>query len=302
MRSAFKGTKSLSTGLLLLLTAAIPAQAFDLDKGLDLSGVLKNFTAGQDKNKKPEGNQNQSLGLVQAFNYKEFSQEEEIKIGTEISGNLLGAAPLVKDAALQQYINQVGRWVANQSERKDLTWYFGVIESEGINAFSAPGGYVLITKGLYRKFGSEAQLAGVLAHEIGHIIKKHHLKVMQQSQLIGSASKLVGDKAGQGNSFVKNLIGNGAEICARGLDKDAEFEADRIGMVLATRAGYDAYGLVDVLQEIGHVPSNDSSVALLFKTHPAPDERLAKLGDAVGDRLDSVTDGKTLENRLYRLK
>ncbi len=294
--------KTLSTFLLLLLVAAMPAQAFDLDMGGGLGDVLKNLPIGKDKGKKQESGSDGVLGLAQAANFKEFSQEEEIKIGTEISGNLLGAAPLVKDVALQHYVNQIGRWVASQSERKDLVWYFGVIESEDVNAFSAPGGYVLITKGLYRKLGSEAQLAGVLAHEIGHIIKKHHLKVMQQSQLIGSASKLVGDKAGQGNSFVKNLIGNGAEICARGLDKDAEFEADRIGMVLTARAGYDAFGLVDVLQEIGHVPSNDSSVALLFKTHPAPDERLAKLGDAVGDRLDSVSDGKALESRLYRLK
>ena len=101
---------------------------------------------------------------------------------------------------------------------------------------------------------------------------------------------------------MKNLIGNGAEICARGLDKDAEFEADRIGVVLAARAGYDVYGLPEVLQEIGHVAKDDSSVALLFKTHPAPDERLLKLGDAIGNRLDNVTDGKTLETRLYKLK
>ena len=300
--------KTLSTLLLLLLVAAIPSQAFDLDMGGGLGDVLKNLPMGKDKGKKQEGQKPQEgspdgiLGLAQAANFKEFSQDEEIKIGTEIAGNLLGVAPLVKDPALQQYVNEIGRWVASQSERKDLVWYFGVIESEDVNAFSAPGGYVLITKGLYRKLTSEAQLAGVLGHEIGHVIKKHHLKVMQQSNLIGSASKLVGDKAGGGNSFVKNLIGNGAEICARGLDKDAEFEADRIGMVLSTRAGYDAYGFVDVLQEIGHVPSNDTSVALLFKTHPPIDERLAKLGDAVGDKLDKVTDGKTLEARLYRLK
>lgn len=298
----FKNTKLPLICVLLLLAIATPTQAFDLDIGSGLGDVLKNLPIGKDKSTKQENNADGALGLVQAVNFKEFSQEEEIKIGTEISGNLLGAAPLVKNPALQQYVNQVGRWVASQSERKDLTWYFGVIESEDINAFSAPGGYVLITKGLYRKLGSEAQLAGVLAHEIGHIIKKHHLKVMQKSQLIGSASKLVGNQAAQGNGFIKNLIGSGAEICARGLDKDAEFEADRIGIVLTSRAGYDAYGLVDVLQEIGHVPSNDSSVALLFKTHPAPDERLAKLGDAVGDRLDTISDGKTLETRFYRLK
>jgi beta-barrel assembly-enhancing protease len=196
----------------------------------------------------------------------------------------------------------VGRWVALQSERPDLPWHFGVIESNDINAFAAPGGYVIITKGLYKKFTNEAQLAGVLAHEIGHVIKKHHLKVLQKSQLLDLGAGVVSDKIGKDNNTVKKLIGSGAEILARGLDKDAEFEADRVGVVLTARAGYDAYGLIEVLQEIGHASKDDGSVALLFKTHPAPDDRLLKLSDAIGNRLDNVTDGKTLENRLYKLK
>jgi len=89
------------------------------------------------------------------FNWKNPSKEEEISLGREIAGNLLGAAPLVKDAALQKYVNSVGRWVASQSERPDLPWRFGVIESEDINAFAAPGGYIMITKGLYRKLTNE---------------------------------------------------------------------------------------------------------------------------------------------------
>jgi len=101
------------------------------------------------------------------FNWKNPSKEEEIALGREIAGNLLGAAPLVKDAALQKYVNSVGRWVASQSERPDLPWRFGVIESEDLNAFAAPGGYIMLTKGLYRKLNNEAQLAGVLGHEIG---------------------------------------------------------------------------------------------------------------------------------------
>lgn len=88
---------------------------------------------------------------------------------------------------------------------------------------------------------------------------------------------------------------------ARGLDKDAEYQADRIGVVLATRAGYDSYGLPMVLQEIGHASLNDSSVALLFKTQPHPDTRLAELGDAMSERFDISAEGKTVKDRLYRL-
>lgn len=229
------------------------------------------------------------------------SEAEEAAIGQQIAGDLLGAAPLVKDPQLQKYVNHVGRWVASQSERPDLEWHFGVIESNDINAFAAPGGYVLVTRGLYKLLGNEAELAGVLGHEIGHVIRKHHLKILQQSRMVNLGGKLLAKKAGGDNDKIQGLIGSGAEIVARGLDKDAEFEADRIGMVLSARAGYDAFGLPEVLQQIGHVGAGDSSVALLFKTHPHPDERLARLGDAADDRFDGLK-GQSLAGRFYHIK
>jgi len=236
------------------------------------------------------------------INWKKPSKEEEIALGREITGNLLGAAPLVKDEALQKYVNSVGRWVASQSERPDLPWHFGVIDSDDLNAFAAPGGYVMLTKGLYRKMNNEAQLAGVLGHEIGHVVAKHQLKVLQKQQLLNFGASFLSKKLGKDNKVISKAIGSGAEISARSLDKDAEFEADRLGVSYATRSGYEPFGLTDVLQIMGQTGKNDSSVALLFKTHPHPDERLASLGDAIGSKLDNVTNGKTLENRFYKLK
>lgn len=236
------------------------------------------------------------------INWKNPSREEEIALGREITGNLLGAAPLVKDEALQKYVNQVGRWVANQSERTDLPWRFGVVASNDINAFAAPGGYIVITQGLYQQLQNEAQLAAVLGHEIAHVTKKHQLKILQKQQFLGWGAKLLGDKYAKNNQFVNKAIGSGAEVCARGLDKDAEFEADRMGMVLATRAGYEPFALGEVLQVIGQTTKSDKSVALLFKTHPHPDERLVKLSDSAGNKLDKIKDGKTLENRFYKLQ
>jgi predicted Zn-dependent protease len=237
-------------------------------------------------------------GLLSAV--RPISAEEEAAIGRRIAGNLLGVAPLVNDAKLQAYVNRVGRWVAAQSGRADLKWTFGVIQSADINAFAAPGGYVLVTRGLYERLQDESQLAGVLGHEIAHVQQKHHLKVVQQQQLMSAGSSVLSRQL-KGEETIQRIIGSGAEILARGLDKNAEFEADRIGVVLAARAGYDPYGLPAVLQDIGAVSKESDSVSLLFKTHPHPDERLAVLGEAMGERMDAVR-GKTLKERLYRVK
>lgn len=218
-----------------------------------------------------------------------IDEKEEIAVGREIAGRTLGAAHLVPDPALQSYVNRVGRWVAAQTERPDLPWHFGVIDTASINAFAAPGGYVLITRGLYEILDSEAQLAGVLGHEIGHIVRRHHITVMQKSAAISAGANLA--QARGSSLLASNLIGTGAEVLARGLDKSAEFEADQIGIVLAARAGYNPYGLVEVLHKLAARGAEDASLSLLFKTHPQPAERLRELGDALAPRVGALPQG-----------
>lgn len=230
-----------------------------------------------------------------------YTPEEETRIGRQIAGNLLGAVPLVRDDKLQNYVNLVGNWVAQQSGRKDISWRFGVLDTEDINAFAAPGGYIFLTKGLYRRLNNEAELAGVLAHEIAHVTQKHHLKVLKQSSVIGALGQTAGRKAKDSDPVVQNLIGNGAEIMARKLDKNAEYEADRVGIVFAARSGYEPWGLPSVLQDMAGLPAKDSRTSLLYKTHPHPADRLAALGDAVNGRLDAVS-GKDVASRFYRIK
>ncbi len=306
---------------LAALLVSAQSHALDLGKALEEAAKqkieeLKTDTAASAEPKKSEATASEATSSQTTatadttnataesppFNWKNPSRAEEVALGREISGSLLGAAPLVDDAALQKYVNLVGRWVASQSERPDLPWKFGVIESSDLNAFAAPGGYVLVTKGLYQKLQNEAQLAGVLGHEIAHVVKKHQLKVLQKQQLLGYGAGKLGELFSKNDKVAKKVIDSGAEISARSLDKDAEFEADRMGMVLATRAGYDAFSLGEVLQTIGQTNKTDNSVALLFKTHPHPDERLAKLGSSAGNKFDQVQNGKTLENRFYTLK
>ncbi|OYY93042.1 MAG: hypothetical protein B7Y41_13055 [Hydrogenophilales bacterium 28-61-23] len=277
------------------------AQAGDFDAML--KGLLKSKIAPASPTQPTNSAEKPLAHLFKAaVGGDNISEEEEARIGQQWAGNLLGAAPLVKDDNLQRYVNRVGRWVALQSERADLTWRFGVIESEDLNAFAAPGGYIFLTKGLYRKLKNEAELAGVLGHEIGHVIRKHHLKVEQKSHLWAAAGGALSRKFKNESDVVQNLIGNGAEAFARGLDKSAEYEADRIGVVLSARAGYDAYALPAVLAEIGHVAKSDKSVSLLFKTHPHPEDRLGQLSEAVGDKLDGLPEGQSGAMRFYRLR
>jgi len=219
-----------------------------------------------------------------------MDEKDEIAAGREVAGRMLGAAPLVADAELQAYVNRVGRWIAAQAERPGLPWHFGVIDSPSINAFAAPGGYVLITRGLYEILDSEAQLAGVLGHEIGHVVQRHHVTVMQKSAAVSAGAQLA--QARDRSQLVGNLIGTGAEIFARGLDKSAEFEADQIGVVLAARAGYSPYGLVEVLHKLSARGAEDASLALLFKTHPHPGERLTEIGQVLAPRVAGLPAGQ----------
>ena len=295
--------KTLKQAIALTLCSSL---AWGTASALDLKGVLKDAVNEQLKTEPTTANNDtQSNASAQDklanINWKNPSREDEIAVGRNVTGTILGAAPMVNDVALQQYVNKVGRWVASQSERADLPWHFGVIDSNDVNAFAAPGGYVLITKGLYLRLTSEAQLAGVLGHEIAHVVQKHHLKVMQKQALLDAGTSFLKDKISK-NKLTQRAVSTGAEISARNLDKSAEFEADSMGTVLAARAGYEAYGLAEVLQDMETINNNDGSVALLFQTHPHPDDRLAQLSLVSGDQMDKISGGKTLENRLVKLK
>jgi predicted Zn-dependent protease len=176
-------------------------------------------------------------------------------------------------------------WIALQSERPDLHWQFAVVDSDDIDAFAAPAGYVFITRGLLLHLNNEAELAGVLGHEISHVVLKHHLKALQsaaRATLAGQAASYKMAQNGQ-NSMVFDQASLAARnLYSKGLDKSDEYAADRAGVVLAARAGYDPYGLMAVLQTLEGLDPKSSSMQLLLATHPAPQDRVAALAKIQG--------------------
>ncbi|OGA69376.1 MAG: peptidase M48 [Betaproteobacteria bacterium RIFCSPLOWO2_12_FULL_68_20] len=229
----------------------------------------------------------------------EFDEKGEIELGRDMAARLLGAAPLAADERLQRYVNQVGRWLASQTERADLPWRFGVLEAPQVNAFAVPGGIVFVTRGLVAGMRSEAELAGVLAHEIAHVLRKHHLAAIQKNaQASLAADALSIALSDRGSLAREKLIAFGTEMYARGLDKSDELEADRLGVVIAARAGYDAYGLPAVLQTLQAMNPEDSALALMFKTHPAPAERLESLEQKMQPTLDAYAAQPSLAERF----
>lgn len=228
------------------------------------------------------------------------SADEEAEIGRESSAVLLGAAPLLNDKKLQAYVNRVGLWVAMQSTRADLPWRFAVLDDPDINAFAAPGGYVFLTKGLLVRLRNEAELAGVLAHEIAHVQARHHLVAIRKQarmKLAGQAIGLAIDDSPEKKQLA--AIGRGVKtVYGRGLDRKDEYHADRVGVVLAARAGYDPYGLVAALQTIERVNPDAGEMSLLLKTHPKPADRISRLDTLMQGHFAGIPDGGLGEKRF----
>ena len=223
---------------------------------------------------------------------RKINEAEEIKIGGDLAGMLLGAAPLVDDPAKQAYVNRLGRWLALHSGRPALPWKFCIVDSDDFNAFSTPGGYVLITRGLFERMRSEAELAGVLAHEIAHVERKHHLEALQRSLRDQSLSEMrryftVSTGNSIADQFSTALLNAGKDLYIKGLDPSAEYEADRIGVVIAARSGYSAYGLGGVLQTLT-ATIDERAYGMHSRTHPLPLERLARLDAAMATRFEAM--------------
>lgn len=208
---------------------------------------------------------------------------EELALGPQIAGRVLGARPLWGEAAAQQRINLIGRWVASQTSRPELPWTFGIVDTPEINAFAAPGGYVLVTRGLYEILSSDGEVAAVLGHEISHCVQRDHYNVIrkQEMAMAGKASATskvqTGTDSVAGNYAREYAEKHGAAIMLTSLDREAEYRADEAAEIYVARAGMNPLALYAVLQKMTALGTKSPRLAQLYKTHPALDDRMDRI-------------------------
>lgn len=231
---------------------------------------------------------------------RDFTPEEERAIGRVVAARVLGTYPLLKDEKRTRYLELVGQTVARQVGRPGVVWHFALLDTDTINAFSCPGGYVLVTRGLLDACANEAELAAVLAHECGHVAGEHVLREIKRAELIGAGLQLVASEAG-GNELTAELMRKIGEkgfdiLLNRGMDRKDEYDADARGCRIAAAAGYATapYGEFLARLEKRMAANKGGPMASLARTHPSPQDRRARLEAA---RLLS-TSGQVLVERF----
>lgn len=205
-----------------------------------------------------------------------LSLEEEIAIGDAVSLEIAAKfGGLWRDEAATRRVNLLGRALGRYAHRQDLVWRFGILDSDTVNAFSAPGGRVFITRGLYQLAETDDELAGVLAHEIIHIDRRHALRIIARGELLTGVSELVKDNNADYAQY-EELIGDLTSfILEKGYDPDSEYEADKRGRALAATTGFAPGGLRAALEDLK--ASGKAKEEKTFDTHPPLDDRLKRL-------------------------
>jgi predicted Zn-dependent protease len=184
----------------------------------------------------------------------------------------------VDNESMQQYVNLVGAVVAQSSLRSTIPYHFTVLDSPVQNAFAAPGGVIFISKALLATLNDEAELAAVLAHEIGHVAAKHALKSTQRAQFLQGVGTITAATSGDKGKEYQALIGDlQSKLFDQGLDKKMEFEADLAAMETTYRAGYNPLAMIRVLERLKKIEASSVKKGSWFSTHPPLNERIARL-------------------------
>jgi predicted Zn-dependent protease len=207
--------------------------------------------------------------------------EAEVRFGREVAARLLGDKDGVDNEKLQQYVNTLGRYLAQFGGRDDIDFYFRVIESDVVNAYAMPGGYIFLTSEALSLMTNEAQLAGVLAHEIAHVSEKHVVKALNIKSAGGAT--LVQLTSGANDAF-RVALEQAADqaltlLTESGLQHQDEYDADELGMFIMVQAGYDPTEYVQYMSVVAS--ANKSLLSEMSHTHPPMSSRLTQLENAL---------------------
>jgi predicted Zn-dependent protease len=238
----------------------------------------------------------------------------EVEVGRNMAGRLFTFYGEYQNEGLKSYINSVGQYVARNGDYPDRRYMFSVLDSDSVNAFACPGGYILVTRGLLESAANEAEIAAILGHEAAHVGKKHmfnSLRAMSKEQVEKAESEAaarkrpdkysrarlrpVGDNSDSGSALAKFLTtASGAGIgilqaaklgmgllLEKGLDKDLEFEADREGVKYAIRAGYDPKALDRFLERLAETKNKNNDKTVMDVTHPTIPDRRKVIADTL---------------------
>ena len=227
------------------------------------------------------------------LNATQLSQKDEDAIGQSVAIAITNQYPLVRNDNLQRYVNLVGLTVASVSPSAGGNWIFGVIDSSEINAFSGPNGYVFVTRGALLQMKDEAELAGVLGHEISHVCNHDRLKQIQANEERGAATQVM-QSADSRTAQLAVFADNGLDVVTKqGYSQPQEFKADEEGTRLISAAGYNPQSYLNFLRRIEAM--NVSNSGKIMSTHPGISQRVAR----VSQELHSLpATGATLADRF----
>jgi predicted Zn-dependent protease len=259
-----KITIALSAALCALL--AVPAHA-------QLGGLSGRLKQAQDAKTK----------LDKVADLK-MSDADERKLGEEVSAKLRHDFGVYQDKDVTKYVSLVGALLAQASSRPSLDWEFIVLDTDGVNAFASPGGIVHITRGALGLVRNEAELAGVLGHEITHVTAKHTVRAIQKSRVVSLTAEEVGGSGGLTQSVLSKLAGAAYKnIISNAFDRDDEVEADSVGITLASKSGYAPAALADVLKRLEDRNKTQEQPNGMFASHPLIKDRIATIAKVVKD-------------------
>ncbi len=209
-----------------------------------------------------------------------ISTRQEVAIGESLVEDIESKNKVTQDSTLADYINQVGQKIASGSDRRDVEYHFKVLESEEINAFACPGGFIYIYAGLLRIMDNEAQLAGVLAHEIGHVVARHSVKRLQQ---VLGLQVLLSLALGESSELAQKALATGMGVILQGYSRQNEFEADYNGAYYMTKAGYNPEGMIQLFGKFEEMEKGRKNAFLdqLLASHPPTPDRIAKVKEHI---------------------